>query len=76
MSEARRGLAAVTDWPDYVQIVGRLIREGAEALGAKSLVILADEKTRRVLSKEVMTGLEQDLAVQLSWVRRLYGVQA
>ena len=65
MSEARRGLAAVTEWPDYVQIVRRLIREGAEVLGAESLVILADEKTRRVLDEQVMADLEQDLAVQL-----------
>jgi vacuolar-type H+-ATPase subunit E/Vma4 len=65
MSEARHGLAAVTDWPDYEQIVRRLIREGARVLGAKSLVILADEKTRRVLNTDVMAGLEQDLAVQL-----------
>ena len=65
MSEARRGLADVAEGPDYVQVVRRLIREGTEVLGAESLVIQADEKTRRILDEQVMTDLEKDLAVQL-----------
>lgn len=64
MSEARRGLAGVTAWPDYVQIVCRLIREGAEVLGAESLLIRADETTRRLLDGKVLTDLKEDLAVQ------------
>ena len=35
------------------KIVCRLIREGAEVLGAESLVILADEKTRRLVWMKV-----------------------
>lgn len=65
MSEAHRGLAGVTEEPDYVQIACRLIREGAEVLRAESLVIQADEKTRRMLDEQVMADLEKDLAVQL-----------
>jgi len=65
MSEARRGLTGVTEWPDYVNVVCELIREGTEALGADSLVIEADETTRRMLDGQVLTDLEQELAVQL-----------
>jgi vacuolar-type H+-ATPase subunit E/Vma4 len=65
MSEARQGLTGVTEWPDYVQIVSRLIREGAEVLDAESLVIRADEITRRLLDGQVLANLKEDLAVQL-----------
>ena len=65
MSEARRGLAGVAEWPDYVDVVRRLIREGAESLGAKSLVVRADETTRRLLDGSVLADLQEDLAVQL-----------
>ena len=65
MNEARRGLTDVAERPDYVQIVRRLVREGAQVLRAESLVILADEKTKRLLDGKVMADLEQDLAVQL-----------
>jgi len=65
MSEARRGLAGVTEWPNYVNVVRRLIREGAKALGADSLVIEADETTRRMLGGQVLTDLGQELGVQL-----------
>jgi vacuolar-type H+-ATPase subunit E/Vma4 len=65
MSEARRGLAGVAEWPDYVDVVRRLIREGAESLGGESLVIRADETTRRLIDGSVLTGLQEDLAVQL-----------
>jgi vacuolar-type H+-ATPase subunit E/Vma4 len=65
MSEARRGLTGVTEWPDYVNIVRGLIREGTEVLGADSLVIEADETTRRMLDGQVLTDLGQELGVQL-----------
>jgi vacuolar-type H+-ATPase subunit E/Vma4 len=71
MSEARQGLTGVTEWPDYVQVLCRLIREGAEVLGAESLVIRADETTRRMLDEAderhptVLTDLREDLAAQL-----------
>jgi vacuolar-type H+-ATPase subunit E/Vma4 len=65
MSEARHGLAGVTEWPDYVNVVRRLIREGAESLGVESLVIQADETTRHLLDGSVLTDLQEDLSVQL-----------
>jgi len=65
MSEARSGLAGVTKWPDYVQVVRRLVREGVEVLDAESLVILADGTTRRVLDEQVLADLQEELAVQL-----------
>jgi vacuolar-type H+-ATPase subunit E/Vma4 len=65
MSEARRGLTGVKEWPDYVNVVCELIREGAGTLGADSLVIEADETTRGMLEGQVLTDLGQELAVQL-----------
>jgi vacuolar-type H+-ATPase subunit E/Vma4 len=65
MSEARRRLAGVTEWPEYSSVVRHLIREGVEVLGAESLVIQADETTRRMLDDHVLAALQEDLAVQL-----------
>jgi vacuolar-type H+-ATPase subunit E/Vma4 len=65
MREARRGLTGVTAWPDYADIVHALIREGAEVLGADSLVIRADQTARQLLEGQVLADLEQELAVQL-----------
>lgn len=65
VSEARSGLPGVTEWQDYASVARRLIREGAEVLGGESLVIRADEATRRMLDGRVLADLEQELAVQL-----------
>jgi vacuolar-type H+-ATPase subunit E/Vma4 len=65
MDEARRKLADVPGWPDYGQIVRQLIHQAAGVLGGESLVILADDKTRRVLDKRTLSGLAQELGVQL-----------
>lgn len=65
MDEARRKLADVASWPDYAQIVRRLIREAAGVLGAESLVILADDKTRPVLDEAAWADLAEELGVQL-----------
>jgi len=65
MDEARGQLALAPEQPDYVQIMRRLIREGVEILDAESLIISADEKTRRLLDKELMADLEKELSVQL-----------
>jgi vacuolar-type H+-ATPase subunit E/Vma4 len=65
MSEARHGLIGVAEWPDYVDIVCRLIREGAGVLDADSLVIRADQTARGMLDGQVLADLGQELAVQL-----------
>jgi vacuolar-type H+-ATPase subunit E/Vma4 len=56
MDGARDRLSSVPDQPDYGQIVRRLVRE---------VVLLADERTRRLLDKQLVAGLQQELAVEL-----------
>lgn len=65
MDSARRQLPSVPDWPDYAQIVCRLVREGVELLGAESVVILADKRTRCLFDEPTVADLEQELAVKL-----------
>jgi V/A-type H+-transporting ATPase subunit E len=64
-AEARRQLAAAPQWPDYEQIVYRLVREAVERLGAAEVVVRADEETRRVLSDQALAKLGEELGVRL-----------
>lgn len=65
MDGARDRLSSVPDQPDYGQIVRRLVREGVQVLSASEVVLLADERTRRLLDKQLVAGLQQELAVEL-----------
>jgi vacuolar-type H+-ATPase subunit E/Vma4 len=64
-SEARQQLASAPQWPDYEQIVHRLVCEAVEQLGADEVVVRADEETRRVLSDEALADLGKELGVRL-----------
>ncbi len=60
-ADARRQLASAPGWPDYEQIARHLVREAAERLGADEVLVRADERTRRVLSDDVLADLGKDL---------------
>ena len=65
-AEARRQLAAAPQWPDYAQIVRRLVQEAAQNLGdSEGLVILADPATQAVIDAEMISSLEQELGIQI-----------
>jgi len=64
-AEARRQLTSAPQWPDYEQIARRLGREAVERLEADELLVHADERTRRVLSDEVLEDLGNELGVHL-----------
>jgi V/A-type H+-transporting ATPase subunit E len=64
-ADARRQLGSVPQWPDYVQIARRLVREAVEQLGADELVVRADEETRRVLGDETLAEIGRELGVRL-----------
>jgi vacuolar-type H+-ATPase subunit E/Vma4 len=65
LSEARHRLTDVAEWPDYGQVVYRLVREGVEVLDAESLVIRADETTRQILDGQALMDLTEELGTQL-----------
>jgi len=64
-ADARQQLACVSQWPDYEQIVRRLIGEAAAKLYADETLIQADESTRRVLSDQMLADLEQELGTRM-----------
>lgn len=64
-TDAHQQLASVSQWPDYEQIVRRLIREAAAKLYADETLVRADESTRRVLSDQVLADLEQGLGTRM-----------
>jgi vacuolar-type H+-ATPase subunit E/Vma4 len=62
---ARQRLATVQQSSDYGQIVRQLIREATAHLGTDSVHIRADEKTRSLLTDEMLAELAEKLGVQL-----------
>ena len=64
-ADAHQQLASVSQWPDYEQIVRRLIGEAAAKLYADETLIQADESTRRVLSDQMLADLEQELGTRM-----------
>ena len=64
-ADAHQQLASVAQWPDYEQIAHRLVHEAVEHMGTDEALVRADEKTRRILSGEVLADLGQELGVRL-----------
>lgn len=64
-TEARQQLAFIPEWPDYAQIVRRLVREAVGRLEADELLIHADERTLQVLNDEVLADLGKEVGVHL-----------
>jgi len=65
LAEARRQLASAPQWPDYEQIVRRLVRDAAVHLNTDDAVIRADVETREALTDEVLAEMSKDLGVHL-----------
>ncbi len=66
LSAARQRLSAVTQWPEYGDIVRELIREAAAKLNADELLIHTDATTQAVLSDAVLSELSATLAMRLT----------
>jgi vacuolar-type H+-ATPase subunit E/Vma4 len=62
---ARQQLSSAPHWPDYEQIVLRLVREAAVHLHATEAVVRADTDTRRILSDEALSELGKELDIHL-----------
>jgi vacuolar-type H+-ATPase subunit E/Vma4 len=62
---ARKQFAAVQEWTDYDQIARQLAREAADRLGAEKARIIADERTRAVLTDGVLNEVFGETGVQL-----------
>jgi vacuolar-type H+-ATPase subunit E/Vma4 len=62
----RQRLASAPDWPDFEQILHRLLREAVHSLGAsEALVLHADERTRQLLDEGTLANLAHELGVRL-----------
>ena len=62
----RQQLSSAPDWPDYEQILHRLLREAVHSLGtSEALVLHADERTRQLLDEDKLDNLMQELGVRL-----------
>jgi len=62
----RQQMASAPDWPDYEQILHRLLREAVHSLGtSEALVLRADERTRQLLDEGTLANLAQELGVRL-----------
>ena len=61
----RQRLPTVQQWTDYDQIVLLLVRQAVGQLKAKEERIWADERAREILSERTLTGLSEELGVQL-----------
>jgi vacuolar-type H+-ATPase subunit E/Vma4 len=62
---ARKQLVTVQEWTDYDQIARQLAREAVDHLGAENARILADERTRAVLTDDVLSEISSEMDVQL-----------
>lgn len=65
-STARQRIAEVPQWPDYGDIVRRLIQEAVAQLNAPELQVRADAATQAVLTETVLAELSAALHVHLS----------
>jgi len=64
-SEAREELRSAPQWPDYPEILGRLIGEAAANLAAEELILRADVQTEKDLSDAFLAELSGQLGVPL-----------
>jgi vacuolar-type H+-ATPase subunit E/Vma4 len=62
---ARDELPGTTERPDYPHIARALAREGARNLGAQAAIVRTDERTRAILTDDVLAQLGQELNTQL-----------
>jgi vacuolar-type H+-ATPase subunit E/Vma4 len=62
---ARKQFVTVQEWTDYDQIARQLTREAVVHLGAEKARILADERTRAVLTDGVLSEVSKETGVQL-----------
>jgi V/A-type H+-transporting ATPase subunit E len=65
LADARQKLTSAPQWPDYAQIVKRLVREAVAHLGTDEALVRADVETRKVLNDEVLVDLGRELGVRL-----------
>lgn len=65
-SAARQKVPEIPLWPDYGDVVQRLIREAVAQLNVPELVVRADAMTRTGLTEAVLTELSAALQVQLT----------
>jgi len=64
-STAQEQLGSAPQWPDYPEILGRLIREAAANLFANELILHADAQTQAFLTDAFLADLGQQLGVHL-----------
>ncbi|MFN2298574.1 MAG: V-type ATP synthase subunit E [Anaerolineales bacterium] len=64
-AEAERRIPEIAKRPDYELIAMRLAGEAAEHLASDSLRIRADERTRRILTKERLDDLSRKTGVKM-----------
>jgi V/A-type H+-transporting ATPase subunit E len=64
-TSARQKLAAASEWPDYDQIVRRLVREAVAYLDASEVLVRIAAGTQRVLDEEALADLGRELGVHL-----------
>jgi vacuolar-type H+-ATPase subunit E/Vma4 len=62
---ARKQFVTVQEWTDYDQIARQLAREAVDRLGAEKARVLADERTRAVLTDGVLSEVSEETGVQL-----------
>jgi vacuolar-type H+-ATPase subunit E/Vma4 len=62
---ARKQLVTVQEWTDYDQIARQLAREAVGHLGVGQVRILVDERTRAVLTDDVLSEVSGEMDVQL-----------
>lgn len=64
-SKAHSILATMQQWPDYDQVARHLLEEALTRLRVEEAVIRADEKTRSVLTDEVLGDVAKATGTQL-----------
>jgi vacuolar-type H+-ATPase subunit E/Vma4 len=65
LDAARKQFVTVQGWTDYGQIARQLAREAVDRLGAEKARVLADERTRAVLTDGVLSEVSEETGVQL-----------
>lgn len=64
-TSARQELATAPQWPDYEQVVRRLVREAVEHLGADEVVVRVDQETQKIINDDILAEIGQALGVQI-----------
>jgi vacuolar-type H+-ATPase subunit E/Vma4 len=64
-SAAREALTSAAEWPDYPEILRRLIREAVANLAADEISLHADAQTQQHLSADFLVEMGKQLGAQL-----------